>query len=77
LGKKIIEFKYNDKDIKLQVHEKKIKVKLYEGEKGSEIILAHIFSLVRVVGSLHQELREVLKEFRDIFEEYTQLPPRF
>jgi hypothetical protein len=38
---------------------KKIKVKLYEGEKGSEIILAHIFSLVRVVDSLHQELRGV------------------
>jgi hypothetical protein len=82
-----IEFNHKGVDIKLQVQEEVVEVKFCERvidirkekKKGSEIVVAHLFSLgeeEKAQKQIHPELQDILNQFQDVFLEPTTPPPK-
>ncbi|KAJ4753988.1 polyprotein [Rhynchospora pubera] len=85
-GQGCIQFKRNNKDVKLQVCDEVAEIRLYEGQvnpaeeikKGSEVLVAHLFKLEE--GNSTQLLSnpkfdEILAKFSEVFQEPSALPP--
>ncbi|KAJ4816839.1 polyprotein [Rhynchospora pubera] len=85
-GQGCIQFKRNNKDVKLQVCDEVAEIRLYEGQvnpaeeikRGSEVLVAHLFKLEE--GNSTQLLSnpkfdEILAKFSEVFQEPSALPP--
>ncbi|KAJ1694545.1 hypothetical protein LUZ63_011243 [Rhynchospora breviuscula] len=81
-----LEFNKGGKTVTLQVRAEKAEIKLLNGQlninkelkQGNEILIAHLFKVSEdVTGSeeIHPELKQVLGNYADLFEEPNGLPP--